>query len=281
VTRTFTVVVPTRDRPGDLSACLRSVEEADDGRLLEIIVVDDGSGVPARVPPAEGRVAVRLVRHDRPEGPDQSRNEAVRIARADDIVFLDDDARMAHDWFAVASGVVDTGIRAFTGRVLPFDSGLLSRARQWRYDQRYAEMASGQAAGFFAGGNSVIDRELFLRVGGFPVRSAGGDNGIVARLAGAGVATTFVRELRILHRNGKGLRIAAERAWLAGRAASAGRPQEIIEECARSLRSLHRAPLDIAAVNGILQILNTTGQLLSGVDNQVRGGSSDSARRGD
>lgn len=272
VTKSFSVVIPSRDRQADLSTCLRSVCEADNGRLLEIIVIDDGSRPPVNTDGVAGPVHIRLIRNERPEGPDLSRNGAARVACGDYLVFLDDDARVAHDWFDVAADMIDQGIRAFTGRVLPFDRGLSSRARQWRYDQRYSGMTTGQPANFFAGGNSVVDRELFLTVGGFPVMSAGGDNGIVTRLAAAGVSTTFVRELRILHRNGKGLRVAAERAWASGRAGSVTRRQEVIGDCVRSLRRLCRAPIDIAVMNGVLQILHSAGQLTSGRNNQAQGG---------
>jgi glycosyltransferase involved in cell wall biosynthesis len=278
VTGGFSVVIPSRDRPEDLSTCLRSVREADNGRLREIVVVDDGSRTPAEVDGTFGPVRVHLFRNDTPVGPDKSRNEAARIAKADYLVFLDDDARMAHDWFYVASRMIDQGVPAFTGRVLPFDRGLSSRARQWRYDQRYARVATGQPVRFFAGGNSVVERELFLHVGGFPVLTAGGDNGIVARLENVGTAITFVRELRILHRNGKGLRAAAERAWSSGRAVSAAMPaEEIIRDCARSLRRLREAPADVAMVNGVLQVVHSTAQLMPGSNSQFHGGRDDHA----
>ncbi len=264
----FSVIIPTRDRPEEVSACLRSVRGADNGRLLEIIVIDDGSRTPVEVDGTH----VHLFRNDTPAGPDKSRNEAAGTAKADYLVFLDDDARMAHDWFHVASRMVDQGVRAFTGRILPFDCGLCSRARQWRYDQRYSGVATGQPVSFFAGGNSVVERELFLQVGGFPVLKAGGDNGIVTRLGNAGIATTFSRELRILHRNGKGLRTAAERAWSSGRAVSVAKPAEIIRDCARSLGRLRDAPADVAVVNGVLQVVNSTAQLMTGFSNQFQGG---------
>lgn len=273
MTSGFSVIIPSRDRQGDLDICLRSVREADNGRLAEIIIVDDGSRTPVQVNGIPEPILVHLNRNDTPEGPDRSRNEAARIAKGDYLAFLDDDARMTHDWFDVASRMVDEGVSAFTGRVLPFDRGLSSRARQWRYDQRYSGMVTGQAAGFFAGGNSVVKRELFLEVGGFPVLAAGGDNGIVMRLAAEGIATTFVRELRILHRNGKGLRLAAERAWSSGRTMSVARPAEVIRDCTHSLGRLRNAPADIAVVNGVLQILHSTAQLMTGFNSQFQEGS--------
>jgi glycosyltransferase involved in cell wall biosynthesis len=259
--RTFTIVIPTRNRPDDLAACLRSVAEADDGQLAEIIVVDDASAVPCRIDLSLAHVPLTVIRHDERTGPDQCRNDAVSVAAGDDIGFLDDDARMPHDWFAVASAAVAEGMRAFTGRVLPFDTDLVSRARQWRYDQRYTGLDTGQQVSFLAGGNSVVDRESFLRAGGFPVLGAGGDNGLVGRLETIGVGCRFVRELRILHRNSKGFAVAAQQAWLAGRSAPVAPTEDTVRGCVRTLAQLNEAPLDVRVVNSALQLCHTAGRL--------------------
>jgi glycosyltransferase involved in cell wall biosynthesis len=263
--RTVTVVVPTRDRPSDLAACLRSVIAADNGSFAEIIIVDDASAVPYEPDPSLTTVPVTVLRHDTRTGPDRCRNEAARVASGDDIGFLDDDARVPHDWFDVVSACTEDGLRLFTGRVLPFDSGVVSRARQWRYDRRYAPLVTGQPVSFFAGGNSVVDRELFLRAGGFPELSAGGDNGLVTRMAEQGVPCRFVSELRILHRNGKGFPLAAKQAWRAGRSAPVASATDTITGCARTLGQLRTAPLDVGVVNGALQLLNTAGRLVGRV----------------
>jgi glycosyltransferase involved in cell wall biosynthesis len=259
--RRFSIVIPTRDRPRDLAACLQSIMRADNGRLAEIIVVDDGSSDPVRIAPDTAHVPIRLLRHPLPTGPDTCRNEAVALVSADYVGFLDDDARVAHDWFDVAAIAVDDGLRAFTGRVLPFDVGVVSRARQWRYDRRYESLASGQPTTFLAGGNSVVARQVFLDAGGFPVRSSGGDNGLVARMAAIGVTCLFVHELRILHRNGKGFPAAAVQAWRAGRSTPACDVRDALADCRRTLAALRRAPLDVGVVNGTLQLVNTAGRL--------------------
>lgn len=261
--RSFSVIVPTRDRPGDLAACLRSVTASDNGRLSEIIVIDDGSRTPCRIDPTLVRVPIRLIRHEISQGPDRCRNTAVEAALGDDLAFLDDDARLPQDWFTVASSAVDAGWLAFTGRVLPFDQGVVSRARQWRYDQRYSSLSTGQATSFLAGGNSVVDRQAFQRANGFPILAAGGDNGLVGRLAGEGVDCRFLWELRVLHRNSKGLRTAAQQAWRAGLANPAPSRQIALHEFSRSLRALRSAPADIGLLNGSLQLMNTAGRMLS------------------
>jgi glycosyltransferase involved in cell wall biosynthesis len=256
----ISVVVPTRDRPNDLAACLRSVVAADNGALAEIVLVDDASIVPAAVTADVERSVV--IRHTVPLGPDQCRNEAVAASCGTHIAFLDDDARMAPDWFSVACRTIESGARAFTGRIIPFDSGIVSRSRQWRYDQRYSGLVTGAPVRFLAGGNSVVRREDFLAAGGFPQLPAGGDNGLVDRLAAREVPCVFVAELRVLHRNGKGLVTAARQSWRAGAWGPPSAPQHALIDCLHALRALRNAPLDVGAVNGALQLVHTGGRLV-------------------
>ncbi|HST80766.1 MAG TPA: glycosyltransferase [Kineosporiaceae bacterium] len=261
--RSFSAIIPTRDRPGDLAACLRSVTAADNGRLREIIVIDDGSRVPCQIDSALVRVPVQLIRHETSQGPDRCRNTAVEAALGDDMAFLDDDARLPQDWFTIASTAVDAGWQAFTGRVLPFDHGIVSRARQWRYDQRYSALFTGQTTSFLAGGNSVVDRKAFRNANGFPILAAGGDNGLVSRLAGEGVDCRFLWDLRVLHRNSKGLGTAAKQAWRAGLANPAPSRRIAFDEFSRSLQALRSAPADIGLLNGSLQLMNTAGRMVA------------------
>lgn len=81
----ISVVIPTHNRPDNLRRAINSVlhqsRPAD-----EIIVVDDGSDIPAVVP--EG---VTLLRHDESKGGSAARNTGIRAAASDYIAFLDDD----------------------------------------------------------------------------------------------------------------------------------------------------------------------------------------------
>ncbi len=90
-------VVPTKDRWPLLERALRSVL-AQDGVVVEAIVVDDGStdGTRERLE-AWGDPRVRYLRHERSEGVSRARNRGTEAARAPYVAFLDDDDVWAPD----------------------------------------------------------------------------------------------------------------------------------------------------------------------------------------
>jgi GT2 family glycosyltransferase len=262
MSRRISVVVPTVGRPYDLDQCLRALVAADNGALHEVIVVDDGAPRPVEVEPRlAARARVTVLRNEVRVGAAVSRNRASERAVGEVLAFVDDDARVLPDWFDVACAELTGDRVAITGRVLPFDVGLISRARQWRYDQRYQTIPAGAEISFLAGGNSLVRRADFLAVGGFPDQPTAADNALVPRLQAAGGRCCFVPGLRVLHRNGKGFATAAREAWRAG-AANRVPPGRAVTVLAGRFRSLpvRRQP-DVALVNGALQVFNTLGQL--------------------
>ena len=214
---TISVVVATRNRQTDIDVLLETIARERHPSLHEVVVVDDASDVPLHV--AEYGFPVRLLRNESKRGAAVSRNIAADLAGGDVLAFLDDDARPLPHWFTVISRDLQTHRTAITGRVLPFDSGVVSRARQHRYEVRYAQHRSLEPVTFFAGGNSAILRRSFLAAGGFPDVVTASDNGLVERLAAVGEQVYFTPDLRVAHRNSKGARIALREAWRAGRLA--------------------------------------------------------------
>jgi hypothetical protein len=57
-----------------------------------------------------------------------------------------------------------------------------------------------------------------------------------------------------------------------GPAMSVAGPEDVVRGCARSPGRLRNAPADIAVVNGVLQILHSTGQLMSGINGSFEEG---------
>jgi glycosyltransferase involved in cell wall biosynthesis len=89
-----TLVVPTKDRPDDLRRAVHC-GLAQEGVTVEVVVVDDGSAVPAAdalagvpVPPGQ---RLEVVRHDEPWGVARARNHGVAVASAPWVGFCDDD----------------------------------------------------------------------------------------------------------------------------------------------------------------------------------------------
>jgi glycosyltransferase involved in cell wall biosynthesis len=102
------VVVPTRDRPRQLEACLRALD-AQTATSLEIVIVDDAStdatavaNVVATCPRA------RLVRADG-RGPAAARNAGTAAATGDIVCFTDDDCRPEPHWADALAARVDSG----------------------------------------------------------------------------------------------------------------------------------------------------------------------------
>ncbi|MFG2328472.1 glycosyltransferase family 2 protein [Streptomyces sp. NPDC048604] len=219
-----TAVVATRNRPGDVRHLLTAIAACDTGVVHEVLFVDDASDTPLQTDGAEYPFPVRVLRNATRRGAAASRNLAAKEATGDVLAFLDDDARPLPDWFHVLDEALTPERAAITGRVLPFDSSVVARARQYRYEVRYAQHAPYSPVTFFAGGNSAVWTELFLTAGGFPDVVTASDNGLVERLAESDRQVYFVPALRVAHRNSKGAGIAFREAWRAGRLAPRSTP---------------------------------------------------------
>lgn len=83
----FSVVIPSHDRQNMLDEAVTSVLSQTDPDW-ELIVVDDASPTPARVP-VDSRI--RLLRNEESQGPTGARNRGIQAAVGRFIAFLDDD----------------------------------------------------------------------------------------------------------------------------------------------------------------------------------------------
>src|SRR3954454_5755241 len=87
-----TVVIPVRNRPDALCRLLTALDDDRATRGLPIVVVDDGSAAPVRLP------GVRVVRHDTALGPAAARNAGLRVATTEFVAFLDSDCVPLTGW---------------------------------------------------------------------------------------------------------------------------------------------------------------------------------------
>lgn len=213
----ITVIIPTQDRPYDLRRCLSGLRDNDLSSLEEVIVVDDASRDPATVADFSNTLPLRLIRNAIKKGAAASRNLAAAAVKTDIIAFLDDDALPSADWLATIKQEMTLERGGITGRVLRFDAGLTSAARQARYNLRYRTLTNGQPVPFFSGGNSAIWAELFRTIGGFNHAGSGGDNAVVGDLAQFNLGIHFVPDMVVLHRNSKGWAKAVQEAYNSGR----------------------------------------------------------------
>lgn len=90
-----TVVVPTRDRPGALAACLAALRSQT--LPVEVIVVDDGSRESQVVASLAAAASARMLTQAG-SGPAAARNAGVEAAAGDVVCFVDDDCLARRDW---------------------------------------------------------------------------------------------------------------------------------------------------------------------------------------
>ena len=124
---TVTVVIPTRDRVRLLTSHALPSALSQEGVVLEVIVVDDGSsdGTEESVAAIQDE-RLSLVRHEQPRGVSAARNTGIAAARGEWLAFLDDDdlwsplkvsrqletaAAVGARWVYAASLVVDEQTR--------------------------------------------------------------------------------------------------------------------------------------------------------------------------
>jgi GT2 family glycosyltransferase len=175
MTSSLSVIIICRDTPDRLADLLQSLDRAQPGADMEIIVVDDGS-----TPPIDQRVG-RAWRNwpltvHRPEGQQASRaaarNSGARLAKGDVLLFLDADQvappRLPAEhlrFHAGAGPAVVVGFRRHVAAVPP----------NWRPEvrtrvtnvlsQNFAAIASAWYLTFTC--NLSVDAKTFTAVGGF------------------------------------------------------------------------------------------------------------------
>ena len=220
---TFSVVVPTFDRPAALARCLDALEELDYPRdRLEVVIVDDGSRAPAVV--GARRVRVRVHRCAR-GGPARARNVGARIAAGEYVAFTDDDCRPAPGWLSGLAAALaahpDGGaggpvVNALAANPCAEASQLLVSFLYEYYN------ADPLHARFFATSNLAFRRDAFLRAGGFDTRyrlAAGEDRELCDRWTAANRPLVFAPGAVVHHAHDLSLASLWRQHFTYGRAA--------------------------------------------------------------
>ncbi len=140
------VIVPTRDRPQQLSECLTALAGQTYPRArFEVIVVDDGSVEPldAVIAGFADRLAVRVIRQPR-QSAAAARNSGIAATRAAVLAFTDDDCRPAPDWLErLAERFEDGRSRLVGGGVVnALNDNAYSVTSQLIHDLAYAHHAA-------------------------------------------------------------------------------------------------------------------------------------------
>ena len=203
----FSVVVPTFERPRQLTECLESLASQTLPKMLfEVIVVVDGGS--QSLEPLVNRFADRLqiIMLWQPNGGCASaRQLGIDHARGEYLVFTDDDCRAAPDWLSRFQEVLEHAP----------DHGVAGRTINGAKDDLYAEATQSIVETLMTSGrdapahvryaptlNLAFPRASFLAIGGLDRswRIAGGeDRDLCARWNQAGFRLVYESSARVLH----------------------------------------------------------------------------------
>jgi glycosyltransferase involved in cell wall biosynthesis len=163
----LTVVVPTRDRPEMLAACLAALR-ADLADADEIVVADSASADARAVAAAAELAGARVVRCDRP-GASLARNAGWRESRHELVAFVDDDVRVRPGWAdALVAGFADDGIGFVSGRVVvPVEQAAAERPVAISSRTERERLHPGLSGDLGASANLAVRRRALVGVGGF------------------------------------------------------------------------------------------------------------------
>lgn len=175
------VVIPTRDRPAQLTTSLSALaRQRGDG--FGVIVVDDGGKSRAEDLLPDGLrncLAIRFVRNDVSIGAGASRNRGVEMSEAPYVVFLDDDCVASPDLLSRHRAALAGGDHVVSlGPIISPPGQRLSAWTHWdadRLEREYARLMRGEISPGWAHlytGNVGIRRADFRAVGGFDSRFA-------------------------------------------------------------------------------------------------------------
>lgn len=189
----WSVVIPTKDRPHELAACLRRLapgEQTLNADHYEVVVSDDGDFAASD---AMLRSAFSWVRHVRGprRGPAANRNAGARAARGSWLVFADDDIVPSAEWLAAYAAASDNH-QVLEGRTT-CEAGLRSSR---------VHSPENNTGGVLWSCNFAIVRALFDATGGFDEGFAVPhmeDADLRERLRAAGHAMDWVRDARVDH----------------------------------------------------------------------------------
>ena len=169
---TFSIIIPTYRRPEALRVCVQALSELDyprDG--FEVIIVDDGGGVPLRslLEPVAGNLRMKVMWQPN-AGPAAARNFGALHATGDLLAFTDDDCSPASGWLrALASACSTTGNVLLGGRTVnALRDNPYAGASQAIIDVVYAHYNGHPLnAQFFASNNMAVPADHFRALKGF------------------------------------------------------------------------------------------------------------------
>lgn len=214
------VVVPTYNRSQLLRRTISSLLQASvpEGLDVTIIIVDNNSKddteqVVRAIPQPADRCLVYI--RETNQGLSHARNGGIRAGTGDIIGFIDDDEEIGEDWYRVAAREFSDDATDFIGG--PYLANWAAPAPSWLPPGYHAVIGvidpkprapfGGNFTGNLMGGNAVIRRRVFDRVGLYSPKLGRSGKGLLSdedaefyrRLRDADIRGMYVPDLCIYH----------------------------------------------------------------------------------
>ena len=203
----FSIVIPTYNRPKELTACLESLTRLDYPRdCFEVVVVDDGSkmSLDAVIAHFQKQLNLTLISQAN-AGPATARNTGAKYAQGEFLAFIDDDCTPATNWVkALANRFATTPDCMVGGQTIDaLPNNPYSTGSQLLVDYLYQQYnADLYQAGFLASNNMAFPATAFRNLGGFDTSfplAAGEDREFCDRWLARGNKTIYAPEVLIYH----------------------------------------------------------------------------------
>jgi glycosyltransferase involved in cell wall biosynthesis len=197
---TFSVVIPTCDRPRRVTRAVASVaqQRVPADHALEVVVVNDGA--PGSVPALDaGDVPLTLVETGSYTGPSRARNRGIEASAGDWVVFLDDDDRFVPSKIEALARVAPQADALCNGaRISMVREQVSYAATNTDHDDWYRALLVQNVVG--GASRMAARREALLDVGGFRDDIAAlEDHELWIRLAQAGARYRALPDLLTLY----------------------------------------------------------------------------------
>ncbi len=210
----FSLIIPTYERPEQLTRCLNAIARIDYPKeKFEVIVVDDGSASPPEelVNSFSDRLDIRLITQVN-SGPGGARNTGAKNANGRYLAFTDDDCEPDPTWLHEYERVFSNYPENFLGghTINALENNPYSSASELLVNYLYSYYnTEPESALFFNSSNIAIPKEAFFESGGFDVttiRNTAEDRELCDRWLFQGRKLTYVDQARVYHSHKLSLR---------------------------------------------------------------------------
>jgi GT2 family glycosyltransferase len=203
----FSIIIPTRNRHGQLAACLDATAclRYPPSRF-EVVIVDDGSrpSVESVVEPRRRRLAITLCTQSG-GGPARARNRGAGIARGRFLAFTDDDCRPAPGWLEELAACLESAPNAIVGgrTVNALEDNVFAVASQGLISYLYDYFNRDPAMPWFLAANNIaLEAKRFHSAGGFDPAfptAAAEDRDLCERLRDCGSPMVYASAAVVYH----------------------------------------------------------------------------------